>query len=82
MRRGGAPAPLGNVGSHFSVRGTLGGQAADWTPVLGKATYPAPWQAWRLALPPASDGKPFELSIITTMPANLDWVYQAHFVPK
>jgi hypothetical protein len=80
--RGGTPAAVGNVGSHFSAHGTLGGQVAEWTPVVGKATYPAPWQAWRIALPPASHGRPFELSITTTLPSNLGWTYQAHFVAK
>jgi hypothetical protein len=82
MRRGGTPAPVHNVGSHFSARGSLGGQSAAWTPVLGKLTYPSPWQAWRIALPPASGAKRFELDIATTLPANFDWTYKAYFVPK
>jgi hypothetical protein len=82
MKRGGSPAPVQNVGSHFSVRGSLGGRAAAWTPVLGKATYPAPWQAWRIALPPASAASPFDLTIMTTLPASPDWTYKAYMVPK
>jgi len=82
MRRGGTPAPIHNVGSHFTARGTLGGQDTAWTPVLGKATYPAPWQAWRVALPPGSGAQPFQLHIATTLPGNLDWKYKAWFIPK
>jgi hypothetical protein len=82
MRRAGAPLPVPNVGNYFSAKGILGGQNAAWTPVLGKATYPAPWQAWRIALPPASGAKPFELDITTTLPGNIDWKYSAYFVPE
>jgi hypothetical protein len=82
MRRGGAPMPIHNVGSHFSAQGTLGRQNAAWTPVLGKATYPAPWQAWRIALPAGSGTKPFDLNITTTVAGNVDWKYKAYFVPK
>lgn len=82
MRRNGEPAPVHNVGSHFSARGSLAGKGTAWTPVLGKATYPAPWQAWRVAVPPASRAEPFELAISTTLPQNLQWSYRAYFLPK
>jgi hypothetical protein len=82
MRRGGAPSPLPNVGSYFVADGSLGGQPARWTPVLGRATYPAPWQAWRVEVPPAGQSRPFALSISTTLPANPEWQYRAYFVPK
>jgi len=82
MRRGGTPAPLSNVGSHFVAEGNLGAQPARWTPVLGRATYPAPWQAWRIEVPPASQAQPFALSIGTALPANPEWRYRAYFVPR
>jgi hypothetical protein len=82
MARGGVPAPIPNVGSHFTATGRLSGGAAPWMPVLGRQTYPASWQAWRLAVEPATAARPFELSIGTTLAPSLDWRYRGYFVPK
>lgn len=82
MRRAGSPMAVSNVGSHFSAEGTLGGRNVTWTPVLGKATYPAPWQAWRVVLPPGSETRPFVLRVTTTLAGNVDWKHSAQFVPR
>ncbi|MBI4584704.1 MAG: hypothetical protein HY717_11880 [Planctomycetes bacterium] len=82
MRRGPAAAVFGDVGSRFTCEGRLGGKAIPCQPVLGQATYPASWQAWRLPVEPAAEPQPFELAVRTTLPKDLEWTATGYFIPK
>jgi len=81
MKGDSGPAWLGNVGKHFSAEGTLAAEAASFQPVLGKATYPAPWQAWRIAAAPSPTPQAFQLTVGMTVSPNLESAYKAYFIP-
>ena len=81
MKRRSEPVWLRNVGSHFSGEGELAGLSAPFEPVLGKATYPAPWQAWRLAVAPSASPQAFELTISAMVSPDVELSCEAHFVP-
>jgi hypothetical protein len=74
-------AHLSNVGAHFTASGMLARESAPWRPVLGKETYPSPWQAWRVEVEASASPHPFELSITTKAPVNLESGFTAHFLP-
>jgi hypothetical protein len=82
MTSGGAPAMLGDVGSHFSCEARLASQPVVATPVLGRGTYPAPWQAWRIPLGPSPEPRPFDLTIAPKLSPNVKLTFAAHFVPR
>jgi hypothetical protein len=69
VSKGGSPMAVRNVGRHFSAQAKLASRSTLCQPVLGTATYPAPWQAWRIAIPPSPKPQPFELTVTTTLPA-------------
>jgi hypothetical protein len=82
MSRSGQPIRLGGPGKFLSAQGTLAGQTAACQPVLGTATYPSCWQAWRIAVTPSAQPQPFELTITATLGSDVQLATQAHFVPK
>jgi hypothetical protein len=65
MSRNGQPVEIHNVGRQLSGEGTLNGKPLAWQPVLGTATYPSCWQAWRLPLEASTQPQAFELAIRT-----------------
>jgi len=81
MKGNSGPMRLRNVGTYFSSEGKLGGEASRFQPVLGKKTYPAPWQAWRTAVGPFASSRPFELSVDTVVSTNVRMSCGAHFIP-
>jgi len=50
--------------------------------VLGKGTYPSCWQAWRIALAPSTTSQPINLSVSVSAPANVECLFQGHFIPN
>ena len=76
------PREIPNVGDACEAVGTLAGQPVAWQPVLGKRTYPACWQAWRLALPPNAAEQPFELTVMPKLSSDTILKWQAHFMVK
>lgn len=81
MRRGGEPYEQRNIGQQLAAEGSLGGQRADWQPVLGLRTYPSCWQAWRLPVGPATEAQPFELTVTPKVGGSVQLEYRAYFVP-
>ena len=81
MSRNAKPEQAPNTGSCFTAEGSVSGQAANWTPIFGQATYPSSWQGWRVVADPATAPRTFELTVDTTLPPGLDWAYRAHFLP-
>lgn len=82
MRHGDRPTPVANVGRSFSAEGQLVGRPARWTPVLGLATYPAPWQAWRLPVEPSPVEQPFKLVVDAKLGPGAKLIWQAHFIAR
>jgi hypothetical protein len=82
MRKGAVAVMTKDVGAHFSVNGTLRGGPAECHPVLGKATYPASWQAWRIAVKASSDPQPFEFSIVNSTELEAELSCRGHFLPR
>jgi len=82
MKQGSAPLSLPNVGSYFDAEAKLGAESVACTPVLGKATYPAPWQAWRIAVPASEEAPtPFTLQVRTSACGAGSLTWRGHFVP-
>ena len=67
---------------HLTARGTLAGRAVPWQPVLGTATYPSCWQAWRLTVEPSSQPQVFELAITAKFGPGVRLAPKAHFIPE
>ena len=82
MGKDGKPLAMHNVGAHFWSQATLAGKPVTFTPVLGNATYPAPWQAWRLAIEPSAQPQPFELSITTRVAPIVQRTWKGHFLAR
>jgi hypothetical protein len=82
MRKGAVAVMTKDVSTHFTVSGTLGGKPADCHGVLGKATYPASWQAWRIAVEASSAPQPFQFSIIKSTELEAELACRGHFLPR
>lgn len=82
MKAGGQPMRDGSLGKHLTAEGTLAGQTVLWEPVLGTATYPSCWQAWRTAVAPSAQARPFELTIANTFGPDVQLAPKGHFLPK
>ena len=82
MKKGTTPVAIANVGEHFRAQGELAGRSIQLEPVVGKASYPAPWQAWRIAARSCSAPQAFELGIKTSLAPNVDLVCKGHFIPR
>jgi len=82
LRRDGKVWEQRNIGERISADGSLDGKAASWQPVLARKTYPACWQAWRLPLDPASQPRPFKLTMTLPAADNVTVAVEAHFVPR
>ena len=81
MSRDGQPIELHNIGRHFSAAGQLDGKPIVWQPVLGTATYPSCWQAWRLPLSSGTKPVVFKLEIAPSVGTSVDLRCEAHFLP-
>ena len=81
MKRDGQPASLGDIGNYFSAEATVSGAKAASVPVLGKATYPSSWQAWRIPVNAAPASRPVELAVTTTFGPEINLSWRAHFLP-
>jgi hypothetical protein len=76
---------LGNLGKLLSAKAKLGGQTVAWQPVLGPATYPSSWQAWRTIVAPSAESRPFELEItflLTDTDKELESKCSSVFLPR
>ena len=82
MRKGTVAVMTKDVGTHFTISGTLRGGPPECHPVLGKATYPASWQAWRIAVEASSNPQPFEFSIINSTELEAELSCREHFLPR
>jgi hypothetical protein len=82
MTRGTQPMRVGGPGKYLTAQGTLAGQTAAWKPVLGTATYPSCWQAWRMAVAASARPQPFELAITANVGPDVQLSPRGHFVPR
>lgn len=82
MSKDGKPVEVSNVGQLFSAEGSMDGRPAAWQPVLGKATYPSCWQAWRLSLGPSVHARQIALAIVPRVVSDVDLRCRGHFVAR
>ncbi|MCY2986706.1 MAG: hypothetical protein NTY19_02445 [Planctomycetota bacterium] len=82
MKCGSQPIRVGGPGQYLTARGTLAGQMLAWKPVLGTATYPSCWQAWRITVAPSAQPQPFELAITANFGPHVQLSPRGHFVPR
>jgi hypothetical protein len=68
--------------SGFTVSGTLDGRPADFEPTVNNGMYRAPWQTWHLPVAPADTPRSFALRLTSSLPANVEHRFSAHFVPR
>ncbi len=71
-----------NIGTFFSHQGVLDSQPAAWQAVMGTATYPSSWQAWRLEVTPAAAPRPFRLVVESRLPLALPGALAGYFLPQ
>ena len=81
LENGGGPAWLPDIGTHFSAEAKIGGAAAECRAVLGNATYPSCWQAWRIPVAAAAEPRPLELEVAASLPPGVRWVFKGHYIP-
>jgi len=77
--RGGKAVPTGDIGTCFKA------QASGTTPpipVLPDRTYPATWQAWRLAIAPGSTDQPVDLTVASKLKPDIHLEFQGYFIPN
>jgi hypothetical protein len=67
----------------FKLEGAVAGKPAVFEPVVNNGMYSAPWQTWRLAVPPSGTPQPFELRLTTSLLGNfVEHRFSAHFIPQ
>jgi hypothetical protein len=71
-----------NCKTGFTIAGTLAGKPAAFEPVVNNGLYSAPWQTWRLPVAPSDTPQPFELRLTSSLPANVEHRFSAHFVSR
>jgi hypothetical protein len=81
LKKGTEAVSLGNIGTCFSAEAKLAGQPIVCQPVLGKATYPSCWQAWRISIAPSAVPQPVEASVSVSAPVGTTCQLLGHFVP-
>ncbi len=80
MARDGHPLEMPNIGKVLSAEGTLERRPAAWEPVLGQATYPSCWQAWRLRLAPSVQPRAFTLTVTPRVAREVLLRCRGHFL--
>lgn len=81
LRRNGNAVVTEDIGKFFAVSATIAGVETDATPVLRNRTYPAPWQAWRIAVEPGRTARPWEVAITIMAPDDANLECRATFIP-
>jgi len=81
MRKGSVAVMTRDVGKHFVASGTLGKKPVDGHAVLGNATYPASWQAWRIAVEASAAPQRFQFSITNDVEMEAVFVSRGYFLP-
>ncbi len=81
LSRDGAPLSLRDIGSYFDCSAKLGDAELASVPVLGNATYPSTWQAWRIALPPSNAPRTLHVAVGAALPLAVRLSFRAHFCP-
>ena len=81
LKRGAEAIPFPDIGSLFVADAKLGGRSLECRPVLGTATYPSSWQAWRIAVGPSTAPQEVELSVGASVRSNVEILFTGHFCP-
>ncbi|MBI4023830.1 MAG: hypothetical protein HY360_02550 [Verrucomicrobia bacterium] len=74
-RHGGA-----NALTHLSIAGVIDGRRAKLEPNVGRAE--ASWQVYRCAISPARAPRPFQFTVMSTLPSSQTQLFPAaHLLP-
>lgn len=82
MKRGSQPMRIGGPGKLLTATATLAGQTVACKPVLGTATYPSCWQAWRVPVARSAQSQPLEMAITTAFGVDVRLAWKGHFTPR
>ncbi len=76
------PPEPSNIGTYFTHQGFVDEQPATWTAVLGTATYPSSWQAWRLEVAPSATPRRFRLVVESSLKLAVPEALAAYYLPR
>jgi hypothetical protein len=82
LAQGARDFSLSDMGSHFSAEAKQDGQPIPCQPVLGKATFPCPWQAWRIPVQPSKELRPLEITVDALIPNAVELKWSGYFLPN
>lgn len=82
LRRDNASVVTDDIGKYFAVHAEIEDQIVTTTPVVRERTYAAPWQAWRIAVPPCPTVRSWALAITMLLPDDVELVCGATFIPN
>ncbi len=73
---------IGDLGKHFAARASVDGKDSACWPVVREESYPACWQAWRIAVEPSRVRRTVEMLVVVMMPQGVEMVWEGHFIPR
>jgi hypothetical protein len=82
MQKHSAAVMTADVGKYFAIRGELEGRPVTCHAVLGTATYPASWQAWRIPIEALAGPATVRAAITNSSKAEAQLTSRAYFIPK
>lgn len=82
IEKDGRAMSVTNIGMHFLAEALVDGGSVVATPVLGEHTYPASWQAWRIARYDALAACEVRFLVAVRAGGNVSVSFQAYHVPQ
>jgi hypothetical protein len=82
LHKGDASHSINRLGKYFAAKATLGGRAVSCEPVVRRNTYPASWQAWRIAVPASDRDRDWTLVVTAMLPRDVKVDWSSYFVPE
>jgi len=82
IERGGQPIRVQGPANFLTAEARLGGKTAICQPVMGTATYPSCWQAWRIGIEPSAQPQPLGLTITASFGPEFRLNTKGHFLPN
>jgi hypothetical protein len=81
LHKGNASFSVNNLGKYFAGKATLAGRAIPCQPVVHRKTYPASWQAWRIAVPASDRDRDWTLVVTAMLPRDVKMNWNCYFIP-
>jgi len=82
LKQGTHPLYVHHRDGKLKFTGSLNEKPAAFRPVVANGWYQAAWQTWRLAVSPSEKPQPFDFQIRSDLPADVEYLVSAHFVPQ